>query len=190
MWIVGGDGWAYDIGFGGLDHVPRLGPQREDLGARHRGVLEHRRPGVQGDAAGRRREVRRRGQAHAKKDLGLIASSYGNVYVAQVAMGADNAQTVKAFAEAEAHTGPSLIIAYSTCIAHGIEMATSHDRTRRMQSTAVTGRCTGSTRGGRAKASTPSRSTRGRQPCRCATLRPKRDGIPCWLARNPSSRAA
>jgi pyruvate-ferredoxin/flavodoxin oxidoreductase len=124
VWIVGGDGWAYDIGYGGLDHVLASGRNVKIL------VLDtevYSNTGGQASKATPRAAVAKfaaAGKRTAKKDLGLIASSYGNVYVAQIAMGADNAQAVKAFAEAEAHDGPSLIIAYSTCIAHGIEMST------------------------------------------------------------------
>ena len=125
VWIVGGDGWAYDIGFGGLDHVLASGRDVNIL------VLDtevYSNTGGQASKATPRGAIAKfaaAGKRTAKKDLGLIASAYGNVYVAQIALGADNAQTVKAFAEAESHTGPSLIIAYSTCIAHGIEMATA-----------------------------------------------------------------
>jgi len=125
VWIVGGDGWAYDIGYGGLDHVLASGRNVKIL------VLDtevYSNTGGQASKATPRAAIAKfaaAGKRTAKKDLGLIASSYGNVYVAQVALGADNAQTVKAFAEAEAHDGPSLIIAYSTCIAHGIEMSTA-----------------------------------------------------------------
>src|SRR5579864_1247044 len=130
VWIVGGDGWAYDIGYGGLDHVLASGRNVKIL------VLDtevYSNTGGQASKATPRAAIAKfaaAGKRTAKKDLGLIASSYGNVYVAQIALGADNAQTVKAFAEAEAHDGPSLIIAYSTCIAHGIEMATgmSHQK--------------------------------------------------------------
>jgi len=124
VWIVGGDGWAYDIGYGGLDHVLASGRNVKIV------VLDtevYSNTGGQASKATPRAAIAKfaaAGKRTAKKDLGLIASAYGNVYVAQVAMGADNAQTVKAFAEAEAHDGPSLIIAYSTCIAHGIEMKT------------------------------------------------------------------
>jgi pyruvate-ferredoxin/flavodoxin oxidoreductase len=125
VWIVGGDGWAYDIGYGGLDHVLASGRNVKIL------VLDtevYSNTGGQASKATPRAAIAKfaaAGKRTAKKDLGLIASSYGNVYVAQIAMGADNAQAVKAFAEAEAHDGPSLIIAYSTCIAHGIEMKTA-----------------------------------------------------------------
>jgi pyruvate-ferredoxin/flavodoxin oxidoreductase len=130
VWIVGGDGWAYDIGYGGLDHVLASGRKVRIL------VLDtevYSNTGGQASKATPRAAIAKfaaAGKRTAKKDLGLIASLYGNVYVAQIALGADNAQTVKAFAEAEAHDGPSLIIAYSTCIAHGIEMSTgmSHQK--------------------------------------------------------------
>ena len=124
VWIVGGDGWAYDIGYGGLDHVLASGRNVRVL------VLDtevYSNTGGQASKATPRAAIAKfaaAGKRRGKKDLGLIATAYGNVYVAQIAMGADNAQTVKAFAEAEAHNGPSLIIAYSTCIAHGIEMKT------------------------------------------------------------------
>ena len=124
VWIVVGDGWAYDIGFGGLDHVLASGRDVKIL------VLDtevYSNTGGQASKATPRGAIAKfaaAGKRTGKKDLGLIASAYGNVYVAQIALGADNAQTVKAFAEAESHAGPSLIIAYSTCIAHGIDMAT------------------------------------------------------------------
>jgi pyruvate-ferredoxin/flavodoxin oxidoreductase len=125
VWIVGGDGWAYDIGFGGLDHVLATGRNVNVL------VLDtqvYSNTGGQASKATPRGAVAKfaaAGKPIGRKDLGLFAAGYGNVYVAQVALGADNAQTVKAFAEAEAWPGPSLIIAYSTCIAHGIDMSTS-----------------------------------------------------------------
>jgi pyruvate-ferredoxin/flavodoxin oxidoreductase len=125
VWIVGGDGWAYDIGFGGLDHVLASGRNVNVL------VLDtevYSNTGGQASKATPRGAVAKfaaAGKRVPKKDLGLLAASYGTVYVAQIAMGADNAQTVKAFAEADAFPGPSLIIAYSHCIAHGIEMATA-----------------------------------------------------------------
>ncbi|MDP9495622.1 MAG: pyruvate:ferredoxin (flavodoxin) oxidoreductase, partial [Actinomycetota bacterium] len=124
VWIVGGDGWAYDIGFGGLDHVLASGRDVNIL------VLDtevYSNTGGQASKATPRAAVAKfasGGKSTAKKDLGQIAMSYGNVYVAQVAMGANMTQTVKAFAEAEAHRGVSLILAYSPCIAHGIEMST------------------------------------------------------------------
>lgn len=123
VWIVGGDGWAYDIGFGGLDHVIASGANVNIL------ILDtevYSNTGGQASKAtplGAVAKFAAGGKTTPKKDLGLMAAGYGNVYVAQVAMGANDTQTVKAFLEAEAHDGPSLIIAYSQCIAHGIDMA-------------------------------------------------------------------
>ncbi len=125
VWIVGGDGWAYDIGFGGLDHVLATG---RDVNVLVLDTQVYSNTGGQASKATPRGAVAKfaaAGKAVGRKDLGLSASDYGNVYVAQVAMGGDNAQTVKAFAEAESWSGPSLIIAYSTCISHGIDMSTS-----------------------------------------------------------------
>jgi pyruvate-ferredoxin/flavodoxin oxidoreductase len=122
VWIVGGDGWAYDIGFGGLDHVLASGRNVNIL------VLDtevYSNTGGQASKSTPRAAVAKfaaRGKDGAKKDLGMIAMSYGNVYVAHVAMGANDQQTLRAFLEAEAYDGPSLIIAYSHCIAHGIDM--------------------------------------------------------------------
>ena len=124
VWIIGGDGWAYDIGFGGLDHVLASGRNVNIL------VLDtevYSNTGGQMSKATPRAAVAKfaAGGKHArKKDLGLIAMSYGNVYVASVAMGARDEHTLKAFLEAEAYDGVSLIIAYSHCIAHGINMTT------------------------------------------------------------------
>jgi pyruvate-ferredoxin/flavodoxin oxidoreductase len=123
VWIVGGDGWAYDIGFGGLDHVLASGQNVNIL------VLDtevYSNTGGQASKAtplGAVAKFAAGGKPTPKKDLGLMATSYGNVYVAQVAMGANDLQTVKAFIEAEAYEGPSLIIAYAHCIAHAIDMA-------------------------------------------------------------------
>ncbi|HEY7754890.1 MAG TPA: pyruvate:ferredoxin (flavodoxin) oxidoreductase, partial [Actinomycetota bacterium] len=125
VWIVGGDGWAYDIGFGGLDHVLASG---RDVNVLVLDTQVYSNTGGQASKATPRAAVAKfaaAGKPVGRKDLGLFASAYGNVYVAQIALGADNAQTVKAIAEAEAWDGPSLIIAYSTCIEHGIDMATS-----------------------------------------------------------------
>jgi pyruvate-ferredoxin/flavodoxin oxidoreductase len=122
VWIVGGDGWAYDIGFGGLDHVLASGRNVNIL------VLDtevYSNTGGQASKSTPRAAVAKfaaRGKDGAKKDLGMIAMTYGNVYVARVAMGANDQQTLRAFLDAEAHDGPSLIIAYSHCIAHGIDM--------------------------------------------------------------------
>jgi pyruvate-ferredoxin/flavodoxin oxidoreductase len=125
VWIVGGDGWAYDIGFSGLDHVLASG---RDVNLLVLDTEVYSNTGGQASKATPRGAVAKfamSGKPTPKKDLGQIAMAYGNVYVAQVAMGANDVQTVKAFGEAEAWPGPSLIIAYSTCIAHGIDMATS-----------------------------------------------------------------
>jgi pyruvate-ferredoxin/flavodoxin oxidoreductase len=125
VWIVGGDGWAYDIGFGGLDHVLATGANVNIL------VLDtevYSNTGGQASKATPRGAVAKfaaAGKRQRKKDLGLLASGYGNVYVAQIAMGADMPHTVTVLAEAETHPGPSLVIAYSTCIAHGIDLSTS-----------------------------------------------------------------
>ena len=130
MWIVGGDGWAYDIGFGGLDHVLASNRNVNIL------VLDtevYSNTGGQASKATPRAAVAKfaaNGKAIGRKDLGMIAISYGNVYVAQIAIGAQPLQTVKAFREAAAYEGPSLILAYSQCIAHGIDMSTgmSHQK--------------------------------------------------------------
>ena len=125
VWIVGGDGWAYDIGYGGLDHVLASGRNVNIL------VMDtevYSNTGGQASKATPRAAVAKfasGGKPSPKKDLGLMAMTYGNVYVASVAMGARNEQTIKAFLEAEAYNGPSLIIAYSHCIAHGINMTTA-----------------------------------------------------------------
>ncbi len=124
-WIVGGDGWAYDIGYGGVDHVLGSGRNVNLL------VLDtevYSNTGGQASKAtplGAVAKFATAGKPTGKKDLGAIARSYGNVYVAQIALGGSDVQTVKAFLEADAWDGPSLIIAYSTCIAHGIDMTTS-----------------------------------------------------------------
>jgi pyruvate-ferredoxin/flavodoxin oxidoreductase len=123
VWIIGGDGWAYDIGYGGLDHVLASGRNVNIL------VLDtevYSNTGGQASKSTPRAAVAKfamAGKAMAKKDLGLIAMSYGTVYVARIAMGASDQQTLKAILEAEAYEGPSLIIAYSPCINHGIDMA-------------------------------------------------------------------
>jgi pyruvate-ferredoxin/flavodoxin oxidoreductase len=124
IWIIGGDGWAYDIGYGGLDHVLASGKNVNIL------VLDtevYSNTGGQASKSTPRGAVAKfaaSGKPMAKKDLGMMAMSYGNVYVAKVAMGSNDSHTVKAFLEAEAYEGPSLIIAYSHCIAHGIDMGT------------------------------------------------------------------
>jgi pyruvate-ferredoxin/flavodoxin oxidoreductase len=123
VWIVGGDGWAYDIGFGGLDHVLAMGRDVNML------VLDtevYSNTGGQQSKAtplGAAAKFAAAGKASPKKDLGLIAMSYGSVYVARIAFGAKDLQTTRAFLEADAYPGPSLLIAYSHCIAHGYDMA-------------------------------------------------------------------
>jgi pyruvate-ferredoxin/flavodoxin oxidoreductase len=125
VWIFGGDGWAYDIGFGGLDHVLSSGRNVNIL------VLDtevYSNTGGQASKATQRGAMAKfaaAGKESAKKDLGAAARSYGNVYVAQIAMGANDTQATKALLEADAYPGTSLIIAYSTCIAHGIDMSKS-----------------------------------------------------------------
>ncbi|MGA3145227.1 MAG: pyruvate:ferredoxin (flavodoxin) oxidoreductase [Verrucomicrobiota bacterium] len=120
VWILGGDGWAYDIGYGGLDHVLASGRNVNVL------VLDtevYSNTGGQMSKSTPRGAVAKfaaGGKPMCKKDLGLIAMTYGNIYVASVAMGAKDEQTLRAFVEAESYPGPSLIIAYSHCIAHGI----------------------------------------------------------------------
>ena len=120
-WIIGGDGWAYDIGFGGLDHVLASG---ENINVLVLDTEVYSNTGGQSSKStptGAVAEFAAGGKAIKKKDLGMMAMSYGYVYVAQIAMGANQTQTLKAIAEAEAYDGPSLIIAYSTCINHGIK---------------------------------------------------------------------
>ena len=125
VWIMGGDGWAYDIGYGGLDHVLASGANVNIL------VLDtevYSNTGGQCSKSTPRGAVAKfaaSGKPQAKKDLGLMAMSYGNVYVAKVAMGSNDQHTLRAFLEAEAYEGPSIIIAYSHCIAHGINMGTA-----------------------------------------------------------------
>jgi len=123
VWIIGGDGWAYDIGYGGLDHVLASGENVNVL------ILDTE---VYSNTGGQMSKSTPRsataqfaagGKKMPKKDIGMIFSTYGNVYVAKVAVGANPTQAVKAFAEAEAYDGPSLIIAYAHCINHGFNLA-------------------------------------------------------------------
>ncbi|MGM0680185.1 MAG: pyruvate:ferredoxin (flavodoxin) oxidoreductase, partial [Pseudomonadota bacterium] len=126
VWIIGGDGWAYDIGYGGLDHVLASGANVNIL------VLDtevYSNTGGQTSKATPRGAVAKfsaGGKPTGKKDLALLAMDYENVYVAHVAYGAKDVQTLRAFLEAEAHPGPSLIIAYSPCIAHGVDLSNNH----------------------------------------------------------------
>jgi pyruvate-ferredoxin/flavodoxin oxidoreductase len=123
VWIIGGDGWAYDIGYGGLDHVLASGRNVNIL------VLDtevYSNTGGQSSKSTPRAAVAKfaaQGKGMPKKDMGLIAMAYGYVYVAKIAMGANDQQTLTAFMEAEAYEGPSIIFAYSHCIAHGIDMS-------------------------------------------------------------------
>ncbi|MCG3198026.1 MAG: Pyruvate-flavodoxin oxidoreductase [bacterium] len=127
VWIVGGDGWAYDIGYGGLDQVVSSSRNVNIL------VLDtevYSNTGGQASKATPRGAVAKfaaGGKSTAKKDLGLMAMTYGTAYVAQIAMGANDTQAIRAFIEAERYNGPSLIIAYSHCIAHGIDMSKGMD---------------------------------------------------------------
>ena len=127
VWVVGGDGWAYDIGYGGLDHVLAQGRDVNIL------VLD---TGVYSNTGGQCSKATPlaavakfadSGKPQPKKDLAMLSISYGNIYVAQVALGSNYNQTVKAFAEAESYDGPSIIIAYTHCIAHGIDMTRGLD---------------------------------------------------------------
>jgi pyruvate-ferredoxin/flavodoxin oxidoreductase len=127
VWAMGGDGWAYDIGYGGVDHVLASGVDINIL------VLDtevYSNTGGQMSKSTPRAAVAKfaaGGKPRPKKDLGMLAMTYGNIYVAKVAMGANQNQVVKAFVEAEAYPGPSLIIAYSHCIAHGINMTKGYE---------------------------------------------------------------
>ena len=131
IWIIGGDGWAYDIGYGGMDHVLASGVNVNVL------VLDtevYSNTGGQMSKSTPRAAVAKfaaAGKPAPKKDMGLLAMTYGNIFVAKVALGANPAQTVKAFVEAEAYPGPSLILAYSHCIAHGINMTTGMEEQKK-----------------------------------------------------------
>lgn len=131
VWIVGGDGWAYDIGYGGLDHVLASGADVNLL------VLDtevYSNTGGQTSKAtplGAVAKFSSGGKPTGKKDLALLAMNYGHVYVAHVAYGAKDVQTLRAFLEAESHPGPSLIIAYSPCIAHGVDLSHNHQQQER-----------------------------------------------------------
>jgi pyruvate-ferredoxin/flavodoxin oxidoreductase len=130
VWIVGGDGWAYDIGYGGLDHVLSMGRNVNLL------VLDtevYSNTGGQASKSTPRAAVAKfaaKGKDLPKKDLGMIAMAYGYIYVARVAMGASDQQTLRAFIEADAYDGPSLIIAYSHCIAHGYDLVKGLEQQR------------------------------------------------------------
>ena len=122
VWALGGDGWGYDIGYGGVDHVLASG---QNINIMIMDTEVYSNTGGQQSKAtplGAIAQFAAGGKRIPKKNIGMIMTTYGNVYVAQVAFGANPSQTVKALIEAEAYKGPSLIIAYSTCIAHGIDM--------------------------------------------------------------------
>jgi pyruvate-ferredoxin/flavodoxin oxidoreductase len=125
IWIIGGDGWAYDIGFGGLDHVLA---SRRNVNILVLDTEVYSNTGGQASKATPRGAVAKfaaSGKGTAKKDLGALAMAYGTAYVAQIALGANDAQAIKALLEADAWSGPSLVIAYSTCTAHGMDMSKS-----------------------------------------------------------------
>ena len=133
QWIFGGDGWAYDIGYGGLDHVLASG---EDVNVLVFDTEIYSNTGGQSSKSTPTAAIAKfaaSGKRTKKKDLGMMAMTYGYVYVAQISMGADKNQTLKAIAEAEAYNGPSLIIAYAPCISHGIKsgMANSQDEAKK-----------------------------------------------------------
>jgi pyruvate-ferredoxin/flavodoxin oxidoreductase len=122
VWIVGGDGWAYDIGYGGLDHVLAMG---QDVNILVLDTEVYSNTGGQQSKAtpmGAAAKFATAGKATPKKDLGLLAMTYGTAYVARIAFGGKDTQTVRAFQEAESFPGPSLLIAYSPCIAHGYDL--------------------------------------------------------------------
>ena len=137
QWIIGGDGASYDIGYGGLDHVIASG---EDVNLLVLDTEVYSNTGGQASKAtplGAIAQFAAQGKRIRKKDLGMIATSYGYVYVAQVAMGADNAQCLKAIREAEAYPGPSLVIAYAPCINHGLKIKGGMGRSQAEEGRAV-----------------------------------------------------
>jgi pyruvate-ferredoxin/flavodoxin oxidoreductase len=131
VWALGGDGWAYDIGYGGLDHVLA---SSVDINVLVLDTEVYSNTGGQMSKSTPRAAVAKfaaGGKPSPKKNLGLLAIVYGNIYVAKVAMGANTNQTVKAFIEAESYPGPSLIIAYAQCINHGIDMVTGYEEQKK-----------------------------------------------------------
>ncbi len=132
VWIMGGDGWAYDIGYGGLDHVLASG---EDVNVLVLDTEVYSNTGGQMSKAtptGAVAKFAASGKPTGKKDLGLLAITYGNIYVAQIAIGANDTQSVKAMLEAESYKGPSLIVAYSHCIAHGYDLRYGFDHQKKL----------------------------------------------------------
>lgn len=137
QWIIGGDGASYDIGYGGLDHVLASG---EDLNIFVIDTEVYSNTGGQASKAtplGAIAQFAAQGKRIRKKDLGMIATTYGYIYAAQVAMGADNAQCLKAFREAEAYNGPSIVIAYAPCINHGLKIKGGMGRSQAEEARAV-----------------------------------------------------
>jgi pyruvate-ferredoxin/flavodoxin oxidoreductase len=126
QWIIGGDGWGYDIGFGGLDHVLASGQNVNVLVVDTEVYSNTGGQSSKSTPAGAVAKFAASGKRIRKKDLGMIAATYGYVYVAQIAMGANQAQTLKALREAESYNGPSLVIAYSPCISHGLKQGMGH----------------------------------------------------------------
>ena len=131
VWGLGGDGWAYDIGYGGLDHVLASGRNVNILVVDTEVYSNTGGQASKSTPMGAVAKFAASGKPIGKKDLGLMALSYGYVYVAKVAMGADPMQTLKAFREAEAYDGPSIIIAYSHCIAHGYDLVKGCDEQKK-----------------------------------------------------------
>jgi hypothetical protein len=167
VWMVGGDGWAYDIGFGGLDHVLASGRNVNVL------VLDtevYSNTGGQQSKAtplGATAKFAEAGKETPKKDLGLLAMSYGNVYVARIAFGAKMSQTVQVLQEAESYPGPSLVIAYSHCIAHGYDMAQGRrpaEARGRVGHLAALSLRPAAVGGGAARAAARLRAAQGRRP--------------------------
>ena len=171
VWIIGGDGWAYDIGFGGLDHVIATGRNVNIL------VLDtevYSNTGGQMSKATPRGAIAKfaaGGKHTGKKDLAQIAMSYGHVYVAHVAYGAKDTHTLRTFLDAESYDGPSLIIAYSPCGEHGYDLGHSTNN-RNLRSRPATGRCSATIRGVRRKGIIRSHWIR-RSP-RCPTVNSSR----------------
>ena len=157
IWAIGGDGWAYDIGFGGIDHVMA---QNRDVNLLVLDTEVYSNTGGQSSKSTPTSAVAKfaaGGKQVAKKDLGAILMTYGYVYVAQVAMGYDQAQTLKALREAESYPGPAIVICYCPCLEQHIKagMSCTQDERRRRWS-AATGTCTGMIPGASPRARTPS----------------------------------
>ena len=176
VWLVGGDGWAYDIGYGGLDHVLA---NRRDVNILVLDTEVYSNTGGQASKAtplGAAAKFAAAGKPIGKKDLGLLANMYGHVYVATVAFGAKMAQTAQAFLEAESYDGPSLIIAYSHCIAHGYDMADGANaaeagrRLRRLAALPLRSAAAGQGRAAAASRLRPTEGQGGRLPAQRVAL--------------------